>query len=1025
MKKIIIKLWHRSDPRINKIFLGIMLLSGALQAQITVSGVVTAASNGETLIGANIQVANTSLGTTTDVDGFYTLEVPSENATLIVSYIGFQSQEVPVNGRTTLDIEMLEDAGLLEEVVVIGYGSQRKSDLTGAVGTVEGEKLSRLPTASVEQSLQGKIPGVQVVNSSGRPGAGAVVRIRGIGTLNDANPLYVVDGNILPAEIDINTVVSTNDIENVSVLKDASATAIYGARGANGVILITTKRGTGAGPARISFSSYYGTQEIINTIPLTNAREYAILANEAARNDNNNPNAPVPFPDPESLGEGTDWQKEVYQTAPMQNYNLAFSGSTDKVGYTVSADYFDQDGIIPGSNYERLTVRANTDYTIRDFIKIGHNLAFINSKNDNAPNVVGNAYRADPTVIGFENGVYGNPSIRSSVGNPLGQLEFNNDNNSTSNILVGNVYAEIDFLKDFTLRSSMGVNIIRGRSQSFTPEFFVTQQQRADVNSLNVSKFETTNWLWENTITYDKEWNNVRLSVLGGVTAQDNYNEFLSASAQDFPFEDQALRFIPLSDLDSRTVNNGASSWSMISYLFRMNTTVFEKYLVTATLRADGSSRFGANNRFGYFPSFALGWRITEEPFMERQNLFSNLKFRAGWGQTGNDRIGNYASKATIESQLFAVFGQNETLVNGATLSELSNPDLRWETTEQSNIGFEIGFLRNRLSAEIDYYNRTTNDILWAVPIPGSVGLANAPIINAAKVRNTGIDMLVTWQDQKTVGYSITLTGSTINNEVLQLSDGEEEFRAGGLGFGGELGTITRAGIPVGSFYGYQTDGVIQTQEELDALNANAREQTGNPNAFWRSSNTRPGDLKFRDLNGDGIINGDDRTILGSAIPDFVFGLNLSVDYKGVELSASFVGQSGNEIINSKKMARFNTPNFERSYLDRWTGPGTSNSEPRVTNSGDNYLLTPRFIEDGSFVSLQNLQLSYNLSNAVLQKISLSSLKVYVAGSNLFYLTNYSGYTPEIISDSPFNSGIDAGGYPISRIYTFGLKASF
>ncbi len=1008
------------------VLIGALLFSAAIYGQITVRGVVTAASTGEALIGANIQVKNTSIGTITDIDGSYELQVPNANDILIFSYIGYQTLEVPVNGRTTIDVKLETDAGLLEEVVVIGYGTQRKGDLTGAVATVKGEDLAKLPTSSVEQTLQGKIPGVQVINASGQPGAGAVVRIRGIGTLNDANPLYVVDGVILPDGVDINTVVSPNDIENVSVLKDASATAIYGARGANGVVLVTTKKGTTIGESRISFSSYYGSQEIVKTIPLTNAREYAILANEVVRNETNNPNAPAPFPNPDALGEGTDWQSEVYQTAPIQNYNLSLSGATDRISYTISGDYFDQEGIIPGSIYERLTIRANSEYKVKDYLKIGHNLAFINEKNDLAPGVVGNTYRADPTVVGFQDDVYGNTSTRSSVANPLGQLEYENDNKAERNVLLGTLYADINFLKNFTFRSSLGVNILRGRTQSFVPEFTVTPQQMREVNSLSVGKFETTNWLWENTLTFNKEWNNLSLNVLGGITAQDNYDEFLSASAQDFPFENESLRFIPLSDLDSRTVTNGASSWSMLSYLFRVNTTIFQKYLLTATLRADGSSRFGANNRFGYFPSFAIGWRITDEPFMKDQRLFSNLKLRAGWGQTGNDRIGNYASKATIASQLFTVFGLNEALYTGSTLSELSNPDLKWESTTQSNIGFEFGFLKNKLIAEVDYYNRTTNDILWAVPIPGSVGLASPPIINAAKVRNQGIDLLLSWQDRVAdIGYSISVNGSTINNEVLQLSGGNEEFRSGGLGFGGELGSITRAGISVGSFYGYETDGVIQTQEELDALNSRARELTGNPNAFWRSASTRPGDLKFRDLNGDGIINGSDRTILGSPIPDLVFGLNLSLDYKGIELSASFSGQSGNEIINSKKMARFNTPNFERSFLDRWTPENPSNTEPRVTNSGDNYLLTPRFIEDGSFVSLRNVQLSYNLPKSVLQRIWLTNLQVYVAGSNLVYWTKYTGYTPEIISESPFSSGIDAGVYPISRIYTFGLKASF
>ena len=1011
---------------ITAFFFLMLTMTTTSQAQITtVRGSVKAAETNESLIGVNIQVKSGDTGTVTDVDGTYELEIPSPDAVLIFSYVGYQNQEVAVSGRAVVNVTLEVDEQLLNEVVVVGYGTQRKSDLTGAVSTVKGEELTRLPTASVQQSLQGKIPGVQVVTSSGRPGDGAVIRIRGIGTLNNADPLYVVDGIIITGNI--NDLISPNDIETISVLKDASATAIYGARGANGVILITTKKGTMGKKAVVSFSTYQATQQIVRTIPLTNAQEYATLANEVTRNETNNPNAPLPFPNPETLGEGTDWQKEIYRTAPMQNYNLSISGSSDLVNYTISGDFLNQQGIIPGSEYQRITIRANSDYKVSNNIKIGHNLAFIQIDEDAAPNVTGNAYRADPTVVALDkDGNYGNTSTRSSVGNPLGQLEFENDNQSRGNRLLGSIYADVNFLKHFVLRSSYSLNLFRGNAQSFVPAFMVTPQQMRLVNGLNLSRSENTNWLWENTLTYNQSWEDFRLDLLGGVTAQNNYSGFLSASAQDLPFNDPSLRFIPLSDLDSRTISNGASEWSMFSYLFRANTTLFEKYLLTASIRADGSSRFGRNNRFGYFPSFAFGWRITEEPFMKNQNLFSNLKFRAGWGLTGNDQLGSdYASKATISSNLFAVFGVNEDILNGATLVELSNPDLRWESTAQANVGFEIGFVNNRLLAEVDYYSRTTNDILWRVPIPGSVGLEAPPVINAAQVRNSGFDVLLTWEDRKTVGYRITITGSTVNNEVLQLSDGEEEFRAGGLGFGGELGTITSGGLPVGSFYGYQTDGVIQTQAELDALNARARELTGNPNTFWRSANTRPGDLLFRDLNGDGIIDGNDRTVLGDAIPDVVYGVSLGLDYKGIDLNIDFTGQSGNQIINSKKMARFNTPNFERSYLDRWTPENPSNSEPRVTNSGDNYLLTPRFIEDGSFLLLRNVQLSYTLPSDWTKKIRFNNLRVYISGSNLHYWTKYSGYTPEIVSSVPFDSGIDRGAYPVSRLYTVGLNASF
>lgn len=1004
-----------------------VLWSSSVFAQtITISGTVTAADSGEPLIGANILVQNTAIGTTTEIDGTYSLEIPNPNAVLEVTYVGYQLQIVNVAGRTTIDIAMEPDAGLLEEVVVIGYGTQRKGDLTGSVATVEGSELSKIPTASLQQALQGKVPGVQVVTTSGRPGEGAIVRIRGVGTLNNADPLYVIDGVIMPENVDINSLVSPNDIENLSVLKDASAAAIYGARGANGVILITTKKGTTGDRSIVSFSTYQASQEIVKTIPLANAREYAILANQVVINEIG-ANAPLPFPDPDALGEGTDWQKEVYQTAPIQNYNLSLSGGSDRVNYTISGDYFDQEGIVPGSLYERLTVRANSDYKVKTFLKIGHNLAFIHTNENLAPDVVGNTYRADPTVIGYneETGAYGNTATRSSVGNSLGQLKYQNDNKRRGNRLLGTLYADVNFLKNFTFRSSFGVTLFWEQAQAFTPRFFVSEQQQAEINNISLSEYESRNWLWENTLSYNKEWTNIRLNLVGGITAQDNYWELLSASAQDFPYESESLRFFPLAALDGRTITNSASSSSILSYLFRANTTIFEKYLLTASIRADGSSRFGKNNRFGYFPSFALGWRITEEAFMDNQQLFSNLKLRAGWGQTGNDRIGDYTSKALIAQQLFAVFGTSESLLNGGSLLELSNPDLRWESTTQANIGFELGFFKNKLSAEIDYYNRTTNDILWAVPIPGSVGLENPPVINAAKVRNQGLDLLLSWQDRKTIGYRVTLTGSTINNEVLQLSDGSEEYRSGGLGFGGELGNITRAGLSIGSFYGFESDGIIQSQQELDALNQSARERTGNPNAFYRSADTKPGDIKFRDINGDGIITGDDRTILGSPIPDVVFGLNLGVDFKGIELSVDFAGQAGNEIINSKKMARFNTPNFETSYLDFWTPENPNTSEPRVTNSGDNYLLTPRFIEDGSFIALRNVQLGYTLPTDLTKKFYLSNLRIYVSGSNLVYWTKYTGYTPEIVNSNPFESGIDRGTYPISRVYTVGLNASF
>lgn len=979
---------------------------GLADAQVKVRGKVTDKTGSEPLIGVNILEKNTVNGTITDLDGNYELSVSGADAVLVFSYTGYGSVEETVGNRGTIDIILAESAQLLEQVIVVGYGTQRKQDLTGAVSTVKGEDLAKLPTSSVQQALQGKMAGVQVVTASGRPGDGAVVRIRGVGTLNDARPLYVVDGLIVD---DINFL-NSNDIENINVLKDASATAIYGARGANGVVLVSTKRGKAGQPSRVSFSAYQGWQEISKTIKLANAEEYAILSNEVVQNE---AGGPPTFPDPASLGEGTDWQSEVYQVAPIQNYNVAFSGATEKMSYSVSGDYFDQEGILKGSRYRRLTVRANNEYFVKSALKIGHNLAFINTKETTVPDVTANAYKADPTVAGFVDGVYGNTSTRSSVGNPLADLFYNNDNLRNGVRLLGNVYADLTILKNFTFRSSFGVNVYREDFQGFSPVYFVSAAQQRPINSLAISRAESTNWLWENTLTFQKDWGDqLSLTVLGGMTSQNDDSEFLGASVQGLQYENEALRFINFSELDTRNVYNGASSWSILSYLFRVNTTVFGKYLLTASFRADGSSRFGKNNRYGYFPSFSLGWRITEEAFMENQNLFSTLKLRAGWGQTGNDRIGNYESAAVIATGLWGVFGTGENLQTGALPLTLSNPDLKWESTTQSNIGLEMGFAKNRLTVEVDYYNRTTEDILWRVPIPLYIGLEAPPLINAAQVRNTGIDLALTWQDNRgAFGYRASLVGSSINNEVLRLSNGEEQFFAGGLGLGGQLGTITRAGLPVGSFYGYEVIGVFQNEADLTN--------------FAKEGPEKAGDLIFKDQNGDGVITDKDRIVLGQSIPDYTFGFSVGANWLGFDLSVDFTGQAGNEIINSKKMARFNTPNFEQSFLDRWTGEGTSNLEPRVTNSGHNYQFSDRFVEDGSFISLRNLQLSYSLPQSIVQKIRMTNLRVFVAGTNLKMWTKYTGYTPEVVNESGFESGIDRAAYPISKIYTFGLSASF
>ncbi|MEO0898659.1 MAG: TonB-dependent receptor [Bacteroidota bacterium] len=974
-------------------------------AQNQVSGTITDL-DGTPLVGVSVFYQSSTEGILSNGDGTYTIDLPARADSLIFSYLGYKKEErwiSAANSAITLDVQLSPQALSTDEVVVVGYGVQRKSDLTGSISSVDAEEIQRIPTPNLGQALQGKVAGVQITPSSGAPGAGAIIRIRGVGTLNNASPLFVVDG-MLTDNIDF---LNLNDVSSVEVLKDASATAIYGSRGANGVIIISTNKGT-AGPTQFSVNSYYGIQEITNFIDLTNAQEYAILSNELAMNDGR----PEVFEDPLIFGEGTNWQDEIYQRAPIQNYQIAANGGNEKVNFNISADFFSQEGIIKGSKYDRATLRINNQYKLTKNIRLGHNLAFSYIANENAAGVVGNAYRSDPTVPVVDSlGNFGNTSVRASTANPVAQIEFNNNFGRALRSL-GNVYLEMDFLKDFTFRSNLGLDGEAFQTKNFTPVFFVSSIQQNDTNVISVGAGYNGSLLWENTLTYSKEWEKHRLNVLGGVTAQSFRSENLGGSRRNVAEEDANFYFLSSGQLNGQTNFNSAFEWAMLSYLARVNYTFDNRYLFTASFRADGSSRFGVNNRYGYFPSFAAGWNIHEERFFSNVPFINRLKLRASWGQIGNDKIGAYAGIPQVDRGLGAVFGPGEILNIGASIINLSNPDIRWEETSQTDIGIELGAFEDKLLVEVDYYSRVTNDILVSVPIPDYVGSRSDPVINAARVLNRGWDVNLNWRHQ--IGdfvYGIGGVASTVYNEVLALGEGREEILGGGLGVGGLLGTRTVVGQPIGAFYGYQVAGVFQNEEELSTLPSVGIEQ--------------PGDLRFVDVNDDGEITPDDRTFLGSPIPNFVYGFNLRLGFKGLELTADFNGQSGNKLINAKQMARFGTPNFERVYLDRWNGEGSSNTEPRVTNGGHNYEVSDRFIYDGSFMRLRNLQLSYQLPAKASRAIRFSNIRLFINGTNLITWTNYPGYTPEISSGSVISVGIDNGQYPIAKVFTSGIQANF
>jgi TonB-linked SusC/RagA family outer membrane protein len=999
-------LQYGSSHKMYGLLLLILFSTAGAYAQHEVTGVVSDAETGEPLVGVNILFRGTQSGTTTDINGEYEFRAPSPDGVLVFSYLGYRTTEIPIEGRDIINVNMEIDEILGDELVVVGYGVQRRRDVTGSIGRVEGERISRLPTQSVDQALQGVTSGIQVTPASGAPGASAIIRIRGVGTLNDASPLFVVDGMTM----DNINFLNPNDIESVDVLKDASATAIYGARGANGVIMVTTKRSRIDRPTEFDINFYQGWQQVARTVPVTNAREYAILANEAAANENRT----APFDNPEEFGIGTDWQDEIFRIAPMRNLSVRASGGTDNTTYSISGNYTTQDGIIHQNYLDRYSLRLNNDYYVTDNIQFGHNVALVYEDYQNAPGVVGSAYRGDPTVPVYnEEGNYSATDARASVGNPVASLDYNSNNENSRNRVVGNAYTNITFLDHFMFRTNLGIDVNRTHNRNYSPIFFVSPIQQNEQTSLSVGTNYSYNILWENTLQFQRELNNHRFDVLVGQTMEEFKSEGLGGSRINIVGDDPSLWYLQAGDgSDGMTNFNSAFDWSMLSFLGRINYAFMNRYLATVSLRRDGSSRFGRENRFGWFPSFALGWIITDEPFMPELDWLEQIKFRGSWGQTGNDKIDAYPGRATVAANLNAVFGPGEEIVFGALPISLANPQIQWEETTQYNIGMEAAFFSGRLSTEFEYYDRITDGILVQVPIPGYVGVDGQPFVNAAEVSNSGVELSLRWQDSPGgFFYSLGANFTTITNEVLSLGRGNEDIFGGGVGVGGLLSTKTVVGRPIGSFFGFKTDGIFQNADEIAAGPLRGGEQ--------------PGDLRFLDTTGDGQITNDDRIHLGSPIPDYLFSFNVEFAFRGFDLSAIFTGQAGNQIYNAKKQARFGTPNFERSALNRWTGEGTSTTHPRITDGGHNYLVSDFFIEDGDYLKFHNLTLGYTLSSRISQMFSMSSLRIYASGTNLYTWTGYDGYTPEVASGSVISTGIDSAFYPFARTFNIGINARF
>lgn len=987
-------------------------------AQRSISGQVVDANDGLPLPGANVVFKGTTRGTATDGEGRFSLQVQTGDRLLLISYAGYTQQEIPLAnfGEQELLIKLAQSELMMEDVVVVGYGTERKSDLTGSVASVKAEELTKFTGFSAEQSLSGKVSGVQVVATSGTPGAATTVRIRGVGTFNNSSPIYVVDGLIL----DDISFLNANDIESMEVLKDASATAIYGSRGANGVIIVSTKTGKVGEKPQVSFSTELGFQEIERPIDLLNGREFAIISNEIRPGSFNNVDA---VPD-------IDWQDLIFRRAPISSSQISISGASDRSTYYLGIGLFTQQGIVPKSAFDRLTLKLNNTFQVTDWLKTGSNLTFAPYRQDVAPNVTFSAYRAQPVLPPFyEDGSYG---VVLNVGNPLADLD-NANNRNTGLRVVGNVFAEAEIAENFRFKTSFGLDASINRGRSFTPAFAVlnpdgTESQQVNVfNDISKSTGENRNWLWENTLSYTAYANNHGINAVVGYTMQETRSEVYRMAGQNVLRDNSDFWYVlPNYIVDEanninmlQSIFNGVDPnqyFNMVSFLGRVTYTYKERFLTTLTLRRDGSSKFGADNRWGTFPAAAVGWNIDREAFMDKVPSISQLKIRASWGIIGNDKITYYDRFARVQSGLVSVFGAPDTPIPAATFGKAGNPNLQWETTTQTDIGLDFGFFEGKLTGEFDFYNRVTSDILVDLSTPGHLGNGQGQRVrfNAAEVLNRGIEASINWSDNiGDLNFNLGAVATTVHNEVQQIGGGQgiDSVLIGGFLANGQAVTRTEVGRPIGAFYGYVTDGIFQNQQELDA--------------YPSSVQAGVGDLRFVDINGDGRINGDDRTYIGSPIPDLIFGFNVGLQYKGFDLSANLQGQIGNEIFNGKNVVRPDPYNFEAHVWDRWQGEGTSTDEPRPSFGGYNFLPSDRFIHDGSFLRLRELVIGYSLPQKLLEKWNIRQARVYVKGNNILTLTGYPGYTPEIGSFDVLSNGIDNGIYPIASVYAFGLQMNF
>ena len=983
--------------------IGMLLPMCIFAQQITVQGVVKD-QTGETVIGASVMEKGTTNGTITGIDGDFSLNM-SSNGTLVVSFVGYKTQEVQVKGQKQLQVVLSEDAEMLDEVVVIGYGTMKKSDLTGAVSSIGNKDIKDSPVSNLGQAIQGKISGVQIVDA-GKPGDNVSIKIRGLGSINNCDPLVVIDG--VPTDLGLSSL-NMADVERLDVLKDASATAIYGSRGANGVVMITTKRGT-EGKGKLAVSANYSFQNATNVPSLLNAAQYAELSNDMMVNSGRNPNPE--WANPSELGAGTDWMDELLRTGVMQNYTVSYSGGNEKSHYYVSGGFLDQSGIVKSVNYRRFTFQSNSDAQVLKWLKFSNNITFSADTKKSGSYNIGDALKALPIYpVKNEDGSWSGPDGNSewygSTRNPIGPTELNKSQTDGYNFLA-NLTAELTFTKWLKFKSTFGYDAKFWFIDNFTPKYN-WKPTPTEETSRYKSDNKSFTYLWDNYFLFDHTFaEKHRVGLMAGMSAQWNTNDYLNAQKNVFMFDN-------VHEMDNGeemyAIGGNETEWALLSYMARVNYSYEDRYLLTATIRRDGSSRFGKKHRWGTFPSVSVAWRASQEKWFPKNDYINDLKVRAGYGVTGSQAsVGNYSYLASYNTSVypFGISSGNQTALVSSTLA---NPYIHWEEVAQTNIGFDASLFNSRVMFSFDAYLKETRDMLVKASIPITSGFEDTTTTytNAGKVRNQGIEMsLHTINLTGELGWETNLTATYNKNKIKDLNSDVPYYINQ---INNSYVTMLAKDYPINVFYGYVTDGIFQNQSEV--------------NTHAVQPGAEPGDIRFRDLNNDGVINDSDRTVIGNPNPSWLFSMNNGLSYKGFELSVFLQGIAGNKIYNANNIDNTGMAaayNQTTDVLKRWQGEGTSNSMPRAVfgDPNQNTRVSDRFVENGSYLRLKNITLSYTFPKQWLQKAQIENARLSLSCENVATITGYSGFDPEVGIN-----GIDQNRYPISRTFSLGLNFNF